>query len=68
MNNWSNWNWGACGTCIGTKYVDENGNATGDGNTYVSNPAGVAPCTVPGWMIAAGVGVFLLAVTAGKGR
>ena len=62
-------NWANCGGCIGTQYVDENGNATGDGSTYVA-PTGVVnggACTLPGWMIAAAVGVMLLAVSAKKG-
>lgn len=57
--------WNNCGGCIGTLYTDQFGNATGDGNTYVS-PDGVSVggcAAIPGWMIAAAVGVVLVAAS-----
>ncbi len=64
--DYTNSKWGACGTCLGTQYVDANGNSTGDGNTYVAADGLAGPCSVSGWMIAAVIGVFLLVSTSGK--
>ena len=53
--------WGSCGNCVGTTYVDSQGNATGNGTAVTGVSVGSGPdCSINGWLIAAGLGVVLL--------
>lgn len=59
-----NTGWGSCSSCVGSTYVDQSGNATGNGTTTVSGVTvgtnNGSPCTINGWLIAAGLGIVLL--------
>lgn len=60
-----NTGWGSCSSCVGSTYVDQSGNATGNGTALVSPGINVgsnagSPCTINGWIIAAALGVVAL--------
>ncbi len=67
-----NQSWGSCSSCVGSQYVDQSGNATGNATGVVS-PGGLmvgsnngSPCSINGWILAAAVGIVALVAASHK--
>lgn len=67
-----NTGWGSCASCVGSTYVDQSGNATGNGSGVVTPGISVGTnngvdCSINGWILAAAVGIVALMAANRKG-